>query len=301
MKKLISATLAASLALSLAACGSSASTDSVAASSEAASTESTAASSEAAESTAETSELAGTTLKVAASPTPHAEILNVAKEVLAEQGIDLEVVEFSDYVQPNLVTESGEVDANYFQHKPYLDNFNKEKGTHLVSVEGIHFEPFGLYPGKTKELKNLQDGATVAVPNDATNEARALLLLQDAGLIKLKDPKDINATPKDITSNPKNLKFKELEAAVVPTVIKDVDIAALNGNYAIQAGFDPTKDTLATEKAGGLAAKTYQNILVVKEGNENTNKTKELKKALKSSEVRDYITKNYKGAVVPVF
>lgn len=301
MKKLISATLAASLALSLAACGSSASTDSVAASSEAASTESTAASSEAAESTAETSELAGTTLKVAASPTPHAEILNVAKEVLAEQGIDLEVVEFSDYVQPNLVTESGEVDANYFQHKPYLDNFNKEKGTHLVSVEGIHFEPFGLYPGKTKELKDLQDGATVAVPNDATNEARALLLLQDAGLIKLKDPKDINATPKDITSNPKNLKFKELEAAVVPTVIKDIDIAALNGNYAIQAGFDPTKDTLATEKADGLAAKTYQNILVVKEGNENTAKTKELKKALKSDEVRDYINKNYKGAVVPVF
>ena len=301
MKKLISATLAASLALSLAACGSSASTDSVAASSEAASTESTAASSEAAESTAETSELAGTTLKVAASPTPHAEILNVAKEILAEQGIDLEVVEFSDYVQPNLVTESGEVDANYFQHKPYLDNFNKEKGTHLVSVEGIHFEPFGLYPGKTKELKDLQDGATVAVPNDATNEARTLLLLQDAGLIKLKDPKDINATPKDITSNPKNLKFKELEAAVVPTVIKDVDIAALNGNYAIQAGFDPTKDTLATEKADGLAAKTYQNILVVKEGNENTAKTKELKKALKSDEVRDYINKNYKGAVVPVF
>lgn len=301
MKKLISATLAASLALSLAACGSSASTDSVAASSEAASTESTAASSEAAESTAETSELAGTTLKVAASPTPHAEILNVAKEILAEQGIDLEVVEFSDYVQPNLVTENGEVDANYFQHKPYLDNFNKEKGTHLVSVEGIHFEPFGLYPGKTKELKDLQDGATVAVPNDATNEARALLLLQDAGLIKLKDPKDINATPKDITSNPKNLKFKELEAAVVPTVIKDVDIAALNGNYAIQAGFDPTKDTLATEKADGLAAKTYQNILVVKEGNENTAKTKELKKALKSDEVRDYINKNYKGAVVPVF
>ena len=141
----------------------------------------------------------------------------------------------------------------------------------------------------------------IAVPSDATNEARALLLLQDAGLIKLKDPKDINATPKDITSNPKNLKFKELEAAVVPTVIKDVDIAALNGNYAIQAGFDPTKDTLATEKAGGLAAKTYQNILVVKEGNENTAKTKELKKALKSDEVRDYINKNYKGAVVPVF
>ena len=190
---------------------------------------------------------------------------------------------------------------SYFQHKPYLDNFNKEKGTHLVSVEGIHFEPFGHVPGQDQGAEGSQDGATVAVPNDATNEARALLLLQDAGLIKLKDPKDINATPKDITSNPKNLKFKELEAAVVPTVIKDVDIAALNGNYAIQAGFDPTKDTLATEKADGLAAKTYQNILVVKEGNENTAKTKELKKALKSDEVRDYINKNYKGAVVPVF
>ena len=242
------------------------------------------------------------TITVAASPTPHAEILNKAVKPLVEKdGYKLVVKEFTDYVQPNTATEEGEVDANYFQHKPYLDNFNKEKGTHLVSVAGIHFEPFGLYPGKTKTLDALADGATVAVPNDATNEARALLLLQDAGLIELKNPKDINATTKDITSNPKNLKFKELEAAVVPTVIKDVDIAALNGNSAIQAGFDPTKDTLATEKAGGLAAKTYQNILVVKEGNENTNKTKELKKALKSSEVRDYITKNYKGAVVPVF
>ena len=242
------------------------------------------------------------TITVAASPTPHAEILNKAVKPLVEKdGYKLVVKEFTDYVQPNTATEEGEVDANYFQHKPYLDNFNKEKGTHLVSVAGIHFEPFGLYPGKTKTLDALADGATVAVPNDATNEARALLLLQDAGLIELKNPKDINATTKDITSNPKNLKFKELEAAVVPTVIKDVDIAALNGNYAIQAGFDPTKDTLATEKAGGLAAKTYQNILVVKEGNENTAKTKELKKALKSDEVRDYINKNYKGAVVPVF
>ena len=249
----------------------------------------------------QTGSLEGTTLKVGASPAPHAEILVVVKELLAEEGINLEIVEFTAYIQPNTAVENGSIDANYFQHKPYLDNFNKEKGTHLVSVEGIHFEPFGLYPGKTKDLQNLQDGATVAVPNDATNEARALLLLQDAGLIKLKDPKDINATPKDITSNPKNLKFKELEAAVVPTVIKDIDIAALNGNYAIQAGFDPTKDTLATEKADGLAAKTYQNILVVKEGNENTAKTKELKKALKSDEVRDYINKNYKGAVVPVF
>ncbi|OXM99583.1 MetQ/NlpA family ABC transporter substrate-binding protein [Bifidobacterium vansinderenii] len=242
------------------------------------------------------------TITVAASPTPHAEILNNAvKPILEKDGYKLEVKEFTDYVQPNTATEEGEVDANYFQHKPYLDDFNKEKGTHLVSVEAVHFEPFGLYPGKTKSLDALQDGATVAVPNDATNEARALLLLQDAGLIKLKDANDIAATPKDITENPKNLQFKELEAAVVPTVINDVDIAALNGNYAIQAKFDPSKDALASEKADGLAAKTYANILVVKEGNENTAKTKELKKALNSDEVRDYINKNYKGAVLPVF
>ncbi|OTA26688.1 metal ABC transporter substrate-binding protein [Alloscardovia macacae] len=242
------------------------------------------------------------TITVAASPTPHAEILNKAvKSIVEKDGYKLVVKEFTDYVQPNTATEDGEVDANYYQHKPYLDNFNKEKGTHLVSVEGVHFEPFGLYPGKTASLDALPDGATVAVPNDATNEARALLLLQSAGLIELKDPQDINATPKDITSNPKNLQFKELEAAVVPTVIKDVDIAALNGNYAIQAGFDPTKDTLATEKAGDLAAKTYENILVVKDGNQNSAKTKELAKALKSDAVRDYINATYKGAVVPVF
>ena len=242
------------------------------------------------------------TIVVAATPTPHAEILTKAvKPLLEKDGYTLEVKEFTDYVQPNTATEEGEVDANYFQHKPYLDDFNKEKGTHLVSIEGVHFEPFGLYPGKTKSLKDLADGATVAVPNDATNEARALILLQDAGLIKLKDADDIASTTKDITSNQKNLQFKELEAAAVPTVIKDVDLAAMNGNYAIQAGFDPTKDTLATEKAGGVAAKTYQNILVVKQGNENTAKTKELKKALHSSEVRDYIDKNYKGAVLPVF
>ena len=183
MKKLISATLAATLALSLAACGSTASTTETA-SSEAASTESTAASSEAAEST---SDLAGTTLKVAASPTPHAEILNVAKEVLAEQGIDLEVVEFSDYVQPNLVTENGEVDANYFQHTPYLDSFNEENGTHLVSVGAVHYEPFGIYPGKSSDLANIADGATIAVPNDTTNEARALQLLAAQGLITVRD------------------------------------------------------------------------------------------------------------------
>lgn len=242
------------------------------------------------------------TIVVAASPTPHAEILNDAvKPIVEKDGYKLEVKEFTDYVQPNIATEEGEVDANYFQHGPYLKDFNKQKGTHLVSVESVHFEPFGLYPGKTKSLDALQDGATVAVPNDATNEARSLLLLQDAGLLTLKDPKDVNATTKDIVDNPKHLTFKEVEAATVPTVLPDVDIAALNGNYAMTAGFNPSKDALATEKAGGVAAKTYANLLVVKEGNENTDKTKELKKALHSDAVRDYINKTYKGSVVPVF
>lgn len=242
------------------------------------------------------------TITVAASPTPHSEILNkVVKPTLKKQGYKLVVKEFTDYVQPNTATEEGEVDANYYQHLPYLDNFNKEKGTHLVSVAGIHFEPFGLYPGKLKSLKNVKDGSTIAVPNDATNEARALLLLQDAGLLKLKNPKDVNSTTKDIVSNPHNLKFKELEAAMVPTAVKDVDFATLNGNYAIQAGFDPIKDPLISEKVGGIAAKTYENIIVVKKGSENTDKIKALIKALKTDEVRNFINKNYNGAVLPVF
>lgn len=242
------------------------------------------------------------TITVAATSTPHAEILNNAvKPLLQKEGYKLVVKEYTDYVQPNIATEEGSVDANYFQHLPYLDNFNKEKGTHLESVADVHFEPFGIYPGKSKDLKNLPDKATVAVPNDATNEARALLLLQDAGLIKLKNPTDINATTKDIVDNPKNLQFKELEAAIVPTTIKDVDIATLNGNYALQAGFNPAKDALQTEKAEGVAAKTYANIIVVKSDAKKTNKTKALVKACLDSSVRDYINKNYKGAVLPVF
>ena len=301
MKKLISATLAASLALSLAACGSSASTDSVAASSEAASTESTAASSEAAESTAETSELAGTTLKVAASPTPHAEILNVAKEVLAEQGIDLEVVEFSDYVQPNLVTESGEVDANYFQHTPYLDSFNEENGTHLVSVGAVHYEPFGIYPGKSDDLANIADGATIAVPNDTTNEARALQLLAAQGLITVRDGAGLTATVNDITDNPHNLQIKEIEAAQLPRTVQDVDFSVINGNYAMEAGFSVGKDALATEDASSEAAQTYANVLVVKEGRENDPAIQALYAALTSDKVKDYINSTYDGAVVPIF
>ena len=296
MKKLISATLAATLALSLAACGSSASTDSVAASSE-----STAASSEAAESTAETSELAGTTLKVAASPTPHAEILNVAKEVLAEQGITLEVVEFSDYVQPNLVTESGEVDANYFQHPPDLESFNEENGTHLVSVGAIHYEPFGIYPGKSNDLANIADGATIAVPNDTTNEARALQLLAAQGLITVRDGAGLTATVNDITENPHNLQIEEIEAAQLPRTVQDVDFAVINGNYAMEAGFSVGKDALATEDASSEAAQTYANVQDVKDGNENNPAIQDLLKALQSDEVKNYIDQTYDGAVVAIF
>ena len=297
MKKLISATLAATLALSLAACGSSAST------SEAAPAESTASSAaeSAAESTAETSELAGTTLKVAASPTPHAEILNVAKEVLAEQGIDLQVVEFSDYVQPNLVTESGEVDANYFQHTPYLDSFNEENGTHLVSVGAVHYEPFGIYPGKSNDLAAIADGATIAVPNDTTNEARALQLLAAQGLITVRDGAGLTATVNDITENPHNLQIEEIEAAQLPRTVQDVDFAVINGNYAMEAGFSVGKDALATEDASSEAAQTYANVLVVKEGNENNPAIQALLKALQSDEVKNYIDQTYDGAVVAIF
>ena len=296
MKKLISATLAASLALSLAACGSSASTDSVAASSE-----STAASSAAAESTAETSELAGTTLKVAASPTPHAEILNAAKDILAEQGIDLEVIEFTEYVQPNLVTESGEDDANYFQHKPYLDGFNVKQGTHLVSVGPVHYEPLGIYPGKSDDLANIADGATIAVPNDTTNEARALQLLATQGLITVRDDAGLTATINDITENPHNIKFEEIEAAQLPRTVQDVDFAVINGNYALAAGFSVKNDALATEDASSEAAQTYANILAVKEGRENDPAIQALYAALTSDKVKDYINSTYDGAVVPIF
>lgn len=241
------------------------------------------------------------TITVAATPSPHAEILNDAvKPLLEKEGYTLEVKEFTDYVQPNTVTEEGEVDANYFQHITYLNNFNAEKGTHLVSVADVHYEPFGLYPGKTKSLDALADGATVAVPNDATNEARALLLLQDAGLIKLADGAGINATTNDIVENPKNLKLHEVEAATVPNVVADVDIACINGNYAIPAGFKTT-DALATESATSLAAEAYVNVLAVKDGNQDSDKIKALVKALTSDEVRTYINDTYAGAVVPVF
>lgn len=241
-------------------------------------------------------------IKVAAVPTPHAEILNdVVKPLLAEEGYDLEVTEFTDYVQPNTATEDGEVDANYFQHGPYLENFNEERGTHLVSVTSVHYEPLAIYPGKVSSLDDLQDGAVVAVPNDATNEARALLLLQQEGLITLADGVGINATVNDIVDNPLNIQLKELEAAVVPTVLADVDVACINANYAIEAGLTVDNDALAVESADGDAAKTYANLLVVKEGNENNEGIQALAKALNSDEVRDYINSKYEGSVLPVF
>ena len=295
MKKLLSAALAASLTLSLAACGSSAAS-SAPASSEAAS--SAAADSTAAEST---NDLAGTKLVVAASPTPHAEILEVAKDILAEQGITLEIKEFSDYVQPNLVTENGEVDANYFQHTPYLDSFNAENGTHLVSVGAIHYEPFGVYPGKSDDLANIADGATIAVPNDTTNEARALQLLAAQGIITVREGAGMTATVNDIEENPHNVKIQEIEAAQLPRTVQDVDFAVINGNYAMEAGFSVGKDALATEDASSEAAQTYANVLVVKEGNENSPAIQALLAALQSDKVRDYINETYDGAVVPIF
>ena len=297
MKKLISVALAGTLALSLAACGSSASSS--AAESTAPAESEAASTSEAA--SEETTDLAGTTLKVAASPTPHAEILNAAKDILAEQGITLEVVEFSDYVQPNLVTESGEVDANYFQHTPYLESFNEENGTHLVSVGAIHYEPFGIYAGKTASLEELADGASVAIPNDGSNETRALLLLQDAGLIKLKDGIDptSDATKLDITENPKNLDIQEIAAEQLPRSLADVDLAVINGNYALQADLNASEDSLITENPD--YAKVYVNVVACRAGEENSDKIQALKKALQSDDVKKYVDETYKGAVVTVF
>ena len=241
------------------------------------------------------------TITVAATATPHAEILNgPVKTALEAKGWKLDVREFTDYVLPNTSTEDGEVDANYFQHITYLKNFNKEQGTHLVSVGGVHFEPFGLYAGKTSSLDALADGAQVAVPNDVTNEARALLLLQQEGLLKLKDGVGIEATTNDIAENPKNIQFVEVEAAAVSTVLADVDIAAINGNYALDAGYT-IADALAVEADDSVAAQAYVNVLTVKEGNEATDKTKALVNATFTSAVRTFIKDTYNGAVVALF
>lgn len=238
-------------------------------------------------------------IKVAASATPHAEILEQAKPILAEQGYDLQVTVFDDYVQPNEVVESGDFDANYFQHIPYLDSFNEEKGTHLVNAGGIHYEPFGIYPGTKSDLAEVADGDSVAVPNDTTNEARALLLLQDNGLITLKEGAGLEATVNDIAENPYNLEIVELEAAQVPRVVGEVAYVVLNGNYALEAGYSVAKDSLAYESSDSEAAKTYVNVIAVKEGNENADKIKALVDVLKSDTIKNYINDTYDGAVIP--
>lgn len=238
-------------------------------------------------------------IKVAASATPHAEILEQAKLLLEAKGYDLQVTMFDDYVQPNEVVESGDFDANYFQHIPYLESFNEEKGTHLVNAGGIHYEPFGIYPGTKASLDELADGDSIAVPNDTTNEARALLLLQDNGIITLKEGAGLTATKNDIVENPYNVDIVELEAAQVPRVKDEVSFMVLNGNYALEAGFSVAKDAIAYEKADSEAAKTYVNVIAVKEGNENSDKIKALVEVLTSQEIKDYINNTYDGAVIP--
>ncbi len=237
-------------------------------------------------------------LKVGATPEPHAEILNLIKDDLKAEGVDLEVIEFTDYVTPNDAVDSGDIDANYFQHLPYMESFNKEKGYHLVNAGGIHVEPIVLYSKKVSSLADLADGAEIAIPNDPTNEGRALLLLQSAGLITLREEAGITAVPLDIVSNTKNLKFRELEAASLPRVINDVDAAVINGNYAIPAGLSAVNDGLFVEGADS----PYVNIIAVNDGNQDAPEIKALVKALQSEKVKEWIKNRYPNSeVVPVF
>lgn len=309
-KKWIAGILAAALAVgTLTACGSSDAAADTAAPAEdtaadtAASTEDTAADTAAPTEDAAADESAQTeskgTIKIAASATPHAEILEQVKPILAEQGWELDVTVFDDYVQPNLVVESGEFDANYFQHIPYLNSFNEEQGTHLVNAGGIHYEPFGIYPGTKSDLSTLESGDVIAVPNDTTNEARALLLLQDNGILTLKDGVGLEATVRDIVDNPYDITIQELEAAQVPRVKDEVAFAVMNGNYAMEAGFSVSKDAVAYEKSDSEAAQTYVNVIAVKEGNENNEGIKALIEALKSDAIVDYINNTYDGGVIP--
>ena len=219
-------------------------------------------------------------IKIGATPSPHAEILEAAKDALKKKGVEIEIVTYNDYVQPNIATDEGQIDANYFQHQPYLDDFNKENNTHVVSVGKIHYEPFGIYAGKSKDLKNIQDGAKIAVPNDTTNEARALLLLEANGIIKLKDGAGLTATKQDIVENPHN-------------------VACMNGNFAIQANYKPS-EALAAEKSDSEAAQTYANIIAVAEKNKDAAWAKTLVEVLTSKEIQDFINKKYEGGVVPL-
>ncbi len=318
-KKLLALILALAMDLALAACGSGDTTDPTAADTEDTTTteetEDTAEETEDADTEesedadADAEETSGdedadsetTVLRVAASPTPHAEILEQVVDVLAEQGIELIITEYDDYIVPNTAVEEGEEDANYFQHQPYLDQFNEENGTHLVSVAAIHYEPFGIYPCTKTSLDELEEGDVVGVPNDATNEARALLLLQDAGLITLADGVGLEATTNDIVDNPYSLTFLEVEAAMLPNLTTECAIAAINGNYALQAGFSSAADALVTEDAESEAAQTYANVIVVEEGNEDNPAVQALVEALQSEAVREYIESTYEGNVLPIF
>lgn len=280
-KKFLSLILALALSASLTACGSSDTTETT--------------------DDADSGDTAETvTLKVAASPTPHAEILEQVKPILAEQGIDLVITEYGDYIVPNTAVDEGDEDANYFQHTPYLEQFNAENGTDLVSAGKIHYEPMGIYAGKTASLEELPDGATIAVPNDATNEARALQLLAAQGLIEIDPEAGLNATPNDITSNPKNLEFTELDAAMIPNTIEEFDLNVINSNYALQAGLNPAEDALASEDAASDAAQTYANIVAVKAGHENDPAIVALVDALHSEEIQEFINTTYAGSVLPI-
>lgn len=280
IKPLAGIVAAAGLALALTACGGNSGAATTAAASSSAASDNV--------------------ITVGASPSPHAEILEAIKPELEAQGYELKVVEYSDYVQPNVALSEGDLDANYFQHLPYLENYNTENGTDLASAGAIHFEPMGLYAGKSSDITNVPDGTKIAVPSDATNEARALLLLQDQGVIKLADGVGLEATANDIVENPHNVELVEVEAAAVPRSLQDVDFGVINGNYALSAGLD-TSATLASEDADSEAAQTYANIIAVRSGDENSEKTQALLKALTSDTARKFIEDTYKGSVIPVF
>ncbi|MFR1832037.1 MAG: MetQ/NlpA family ABC transporter substrate-binding protein [Lachnospiraceae bacterium] len=304
MKKVSLVFAAVLTAAALSACGGNGAAETTAASAAetTAQAESKAEETKAEETKAEESKASGDLEKmvVGASPAPHAEILEAAKPLMAEKGYDLQVMVYSDYVQPNNALDAGDLDANYFQHLPYLESFNEQHGTKLVSAAAIHYEPFGIYAGKTASLEEVADGAVVAVPNDVTNEARALLLLEAQGLITLKEGAGLEATKNDIAENPKNLEIMEVEAAQIPRVLPDVDLAVINGNYAIEAGLK-VSDALAIEDAESISATTYGNVLAVREGEEETDKTKALVEVLTSEEIKTFIDETYEGAVVPLF
>ena len=280
IKPLAGIVAAAGLALALTACGGNSGAATTAAASSSAASDNV--------------------ITVGASPSPHAEILEAIKPELEAQGYELKVIEYSDYVQPNVALSEGDLDANYFQHLPYLENYNTENGTDLASAGAIHFEPMGLYAGKSSDITNVPDGAKIAVPSDATNEARALLLLQDQGVIKLTDGVGLEATANDIVENPHNVELVEVEAAAVPRSLQDADFGVINGNYALSAGLD-TSATLASEGADSEAAQTYANIVAVRNGDEDSEKTQALLKALTSDTARKFIEDTYKGSVIPVF